>query len=146
MLEMLLSIPGPRFLIIFPLLTVAAIMVGRVLINGSRSTLRLPSPAEFDPVTIACLRGGWKNLVDLNLRPMPDDDPFAREPWIPANDMVILVSFADPEGKPFVELLVRTPAQMAAGTATRVHVPITGLPGGVPPEAGTHIRLHMLAG
>jgi flagellar motor switch/type III secretory pathway protein FliN len=49
---------------------------------------------------LACLRGGWKNLVDLNLKPVPADDPFAREPWIPAHDMVILVSFDAPDGKP----------------------------------------------
>ncbi len=49
---------------------------------------------------LACLRGGWKNLVDLNLKPVPADDPFAREPWIPARDMVILVSFEASDGKP----------------------------------------------
>jgi flagellar motor switch/type III secretory pathway protein FliN len=50
-------------------------------------------------VLLSCLRGGWKNLVDLNLRPMPADDPFAEQPWIPARDMVIIVSFNGADGK-----------------------------------------------
>jgi hypothetical protein len=56
--------------------------------------------AEGGEALLSCLRGGWKNLVDLNLRPMPTDDPFAREPWIPAQDMVIIVSFNGADGKP----------------------------------------------
>jgi flagellar motor switch/type III secretory pathway protein FliN len=55
---------------------------------------------EGQEAVLSCLRGGWKNLVDLNLRPMPADDPFAREPWIPAQDMVIIVSFNGADGKP----------------------------------------------
>ena len=49
---------------------------------------------------LSCLRGGWKNLVDLNLRPMPADDPFAEKPWIPPQDMVIVVAFKGADGKP----------------------------------------------
>ena len=49
---------------------------------------------------LSCLRGGWKNLVDLNLRPVPADDPFARNPWIPPRDMVIQVSFNGTDGRP----------------------------------------------
>jgi flagellar motor switch/type III secretory pathway protein FliN len=48
---------------------------------------------------LSCLRGGWKNLVDLNLRPMPSGDPFAENPWIPAQDMVIITSFKGSDGK-----------------------------------------------
>jgi hypothetical protein len=48
---------------------------------------------------LSCLRGGWKNLVDLNLRPMPADDPFAEKPWIPPQEMVIIVSFNGTDGK-----------------------------------------------
>lgn len=55
---------------------------------------------EVRETLLACLRGGWKNLVDLNLRPMPAGDPFARDPWIPAQDMVITVSLNDPDGRP----------------------------------------------
>ena len=48
---------------------------------------------------LSCLRGGWKNLVDLNLRPVPSDDPFAVKPWIPPGDMVIIVAFGGADGK-----------------------------------------------
>jgi flagellar motor switch/type III secretory pathway protein FliN len=48
---------------------------------------------------LSCLRGGWKNLVDLNLRSMPADDPFAEKPWIPPQDMVIVVAFKGTDGK-----------------------------------------------
>ncbi len=49
---------------------------------------------------LACLRGGWKNLVDLNLKPTPSDDPFAAKPWITGNEMVIIVSFNGTDGTP----------------------------------------------
>ena len=48
---------------------------------------------------LSCLRGGWKNLVDLNLRSMPADDPFAAKPWVPPHDMVVIVSFKGTDGK-----------------------------------------------
>ena len=56
--------------------------------------------AEGGEAMLSCLRGGCKNLVDLNLRQMPADDPFARKPWIPDQDMVIMVSFNGRDGKP----------------------------------------------
>jgi flagellar motor switch/type III secretory pathway protein FliN len=49
---------------------------------------------------LACLRGGWKNLVELNLQPTPADDPFAAKPWINGNEMVVTVSFNGTDGKP----------------------------------------------
>jgi flagellar motor switch/type III secretory pathway protein FliN len=54
---------------------------------------------EARQALLSCLRGGWKNLVDLNLRPMPADDPFAEKPWIPPHDMVVTVSFNGTDGK-----------------------------------------------
>jgi len=54
---------------------------------------------EARQALLSCLRGGWKNLVDLNLRPMPADDPFAAKPWIPPRDMVVTVSFDGTDGK-----------------------------------------------
>jgi flagellar motor switch/type III secretory pathway protein FliN len=49
---------------------------------------------------LSCLRGGWKNLVDLNLRQMPAGDPFSREPRIDGTEMVVIVTFNDADGKP----------------------------------------------
>jgi flagellar motor switch/type III secretory pathway protein FliN len=54
---------------------------------------------------LSCLRGGWKNLVDLNLRPMPADDPFTEKPWIPPQDMVIVVAFKGADGKPAMAIV-----------------------------------------
>jgi flagellar motor switch/type III secretory pathway protein FliN len=54
---------------------------------------------EGGEALLSCLRGGWKNLVDLNLRQMPVGDPFAREPRIDASEMVIIVTFNDVDGK-----------------------------------------------
>ncbi len=54
---------------------------------------------------LACLRGGWKNLVDLSLRPIPEDDPFSREPGLSEHEMVIIVTLNDPRGKPAMSLV-----------------------------------------
>lgn len=52
---------------------------------------------------------------------------------------------ADPQGAAFVEIIVRSDAQVAAGQATRLRVPLTGLPGGKVPERGTRVRLDLRA-
>jgi flagellar motor switch/type III secretory pathway protein FliN len=64
--------------------------------SPAQAGLDLPDARE---ALLSCLRGGWKNLVDLNLRPVPADDPFAVKPWIPSRDMVIVVSFDGADGK-----------------------------------------------
>jgi len=43
---------------------------------------------------LACLRGGWKNLVDMRLATIPLDDPRARAEAIPRNEMIVVVSVA----------------------------------------------------
>jgi flagellar motor switch/type III secretory pathway protein FliN len=43
---------------------------------------------------LACLRGGWKNLVDMRLDGVPVDDPRAQAGAIPRNEMIIVVSVA----------------------------------------------------
>ncbi|MBI5485107.1 MAG: TIGR04222 domain-containing membrane protein [Deltaproteobacteria bacterium] len=63
MLELLRSIPGPQFLILFPLLVIAGIAIGRMQINNGRSGLRMPELSEFSPSSIACLRGGWELVL-----------------------------------------------------------------------------------
>jgi len=72
--------------------------------DGSPVHAALGQPGAREAL-LACLRGGWKNLVDLNLRPMPADDPFAEKPWIPAHDMVIIVSFNGADGTPAMVLV-----------------------------------------
>ncbi len=67
--------------------------------KGTAVSAAMGTP-EAREALLSCLRGGWKNLVDLNLRPMPADDPFATKPWIPARDMVIWVSYNGTDGKP----------------------------------------------
>jgi flagellar motor switch/type III secretory pathway protein FliN len=66
--------------------------------EGSQAHAALDRPDAREAL-LSCLRGGWKNLVDLNLRPIPADDPFAGKPWIPPRDMVIIVSFDGADGK-----------------------------------------------
>jgi len=67
--------------------------------RGTAISAAIAEPGAREAV-LSCLRGGWKNLVDLNLRPTPADDPFAVKPWINGNEMVIIVSFDGTDGKP----------------------------------------------
>ena len=67
MLELLRNIPGPQFLVIFPLLVISGIVIGRLLINSGQSGLRMPEPSEFSPSTIACLRGGWELVLKTTI-------------------------------------------------------------------------------
>jgi len=49
---------------------------------------------------LACLRGGWKHLVDFNLRVVPESDPVLKaSPLVRENEMVILVRAADPDSR-----------------------------------------------
>ncbi|HET6487361.1 MAG TPA: hypothetical protein VFH83_13120 [Spirochaetia bacterium] len=49
---------------------------------------------------LACLRGGWKHLVDLNLRVVPENDPVQNAaPLVRENEMVILVRAAATDGR-----------------------------------------------
>lgn len=63
MLELLRSIPGQLFLVIFPLLVIVAIVLGRRLINGSQAGCRMPEPSSLSPSAIAALRGDWELVL-----------------------------------------------------------------------------------
>lgn len=63
MLELLQDIPGTQFLILFPLLVIAGIIIGRCAINSGQSGLRMPEPSVYSPTTIASLRGGWELVL-----------------------------------------------------------------------------------
>lgn len=67
--------------------------------NGTPVSAAMGNNAAREAL-LACLRGGWKNLVDLNLKPTPADDPFAEKPWINGNEMVVIVSFNGTDGTP----------------------------------------------
>jgi len=54
--------------------------------------------AEGVSAVLSCLRGGWKNAVDLNLHPVPDGEAFLRDLPINQREMVITVTFGG-EGK-----------------------------------------------
>lgn len=63
MLEFIRSIPGPQFLLYFSLFTLAAVIVGRLIINAPSRGLRMPEPSSFPPSTVAVLRGGWELVI-----------------------------------------------------------------------------------
>ncbi len=67
MFEMLHSIPGPQFLLIFPLLVISGIVVGRSVTNRGRDLHRMPPPSAFPPATIARLRGGWELVLKTTI-------------------------------------------------------------------------------
>ena len=69
------------------------------------------------------------------------------EEQIPAGQVEAVVrdSVADPQGEAFMEVTVQTPEQEAHGRATRVRVPLAGLPGGKAPSPGTKVRMQMQA-
>jgi flagellar motor switch/type III secretory pathway protein FliN len=48
--------------------------------------------AGFRDALLACLRGGWKSLVDMRLTGVPVDDPRAQAGAIPRNEMIIVIS------------------------------------------------------
>lgn len=61
--------------------------------------------ADERDALLACLRGGWRNLVDLNLASVPPEEA-ARVSAISPNEMVILVTFASREdGRPILALV-----------------------------------------
>jgi uncharacterized protein (TIGR04222 family) len=64
MADLLKSIPGPQFLIFFPLLVFVILAVARfVMKNMHYADSTLPEPSRFDPAAIAALRGGWKLVL-----------------------------------------------------------------------------------
>ena len=69
------------------------------------------------------------------------------EEQIPAGmvEAVVRDSVADPQGQAFVEIIVQTDDQTAGGRATRVRVPISGIPDGKAPANGTKVRMMMEA-
>jgi magnesium transporter len=73
--------------------------------------------------------------------------PTFEEVQIPAGlvEAVVRDTVADPEGEPFLEIVVQTDEQTSTGSATRVRVPLAGVPGGVAPVAGSRVRMKMEA-
>ena len=64
MIEMLLQIPGPTFLLYFIGLSIICIVLGRLWVNADGSTqYPLPELTRFDSVTIAALRGSWTSVI-----------------------------------------------------------------------------------
>lgn len=64
MIEFLRSIPGPRFLLLFPLLVALCLAVARFAVRGDRSgDGAFPEPSRFTPAAIAALRGGWELVL-----------------------------------------------------------------------------------
>ncbi len=56
--------------------------------------------AEGQEALLAALRGGWKNFVDLHLRPVDAEDAIAQPGAIPENEMVIVITLGrDGTGK-----------------------------------------------
>ncbi len=72
-----------------------------------RPSSPLAEAAERDTnALLACLRGGWKHLVDLNLQAVPAGDPLRNSVrLIHENEMVICVRAAGPDGATAVALL-----------------------------------------
>ncbi len=63
MLDILVQIPGPIFLVLFTGLSVVCIFIGWLWVNADGSTqYPLPELTRFDPLTLAALRGG-RNAV-----------------------------------------------------------------------------------
>jgi uncharacterized protein (TIGR04222 family) len=64
MIEFLQSIPGPQFLLVFPLLVSACLVIAKFLVREEQhQAYSLPEPGRFSPVEIAALRGGWKLVL-----------------------------------------------------------------------------------
>lgn len=66
--------------------------------SGSWDTLL--KGAEAVLVVTSCLRGGWKNVVDLNLRPAPEGDAMLKESPINEREMVVTVAYGGGEKEP----------------------------------------------
>jgi flagellar motor switch protein FliM len=71
--------------------------------------------AGLDPVSVgACLRGAWRNIVDLNLKTVKSAERFEELPRINLDEMIILIKIAGAEGQeifvvypyPFLESLL----------------------------------------
>jgi uncharacterized protein (TIGR04222 family) len=63
MLELLRSIPGAYFLLLYPLIAVAAALCGRYIINLLQSGSAMPEPSSVSPTAIAALRGDWELVL-----------------------------------------------------------------------------------
>jgi flagellar motor switch/type III secretory pathway protein FliN len=57
----------------------------------------LEGPGNRD-VLLACLRGGWKSVVDMRLTGVPVDDPRSQSGAIPRNEMIIVISVSGRQG------------------------------------------------
>jgi uncharacterized protein (TIGR04222 family) len=63
MVELLRSIPGPQFLVLFALLVVIVSVLGKMMIARLEEVGHLPGATTFSPSALAALRGGWELAV-----------------------------------------------------------------------------------
>ena len=73
--------------------------------------------------------------------------PVFAEEQIPAGfvEATVRDTVADPQGEPFVEIIVQTDEQATTEKATRVRVPLAGVPDGKAPAIGSRVRMKMEA-
>lgn len=63
MIDFIISIPGPRYLLYYAVFSAAVIIISKIIAyNDGTGVKKTPSPAEFDPFELACINGGI-NLV-----------------------------------------------------------------------------------
>ena len=65
MLDWLVKIPGPEFLMYYSLMGLLGIGVGWWLVRGSDGGYPLPDKNQFEPITFAVLRGRWQAAIDV---------------------------------------------------------------------------------
>lgn len=64
MIELLLHMSGPDFLVFFALISIVCIVTCSYWVNEDGTTqYPLPEPTHFDPVSIALLRKGWSSVI-----------------------------------------------------------------------------------
>jgi len=75
LLDPVIHLPGPEFLILFGVLTVMGLIAARILVNRStRSDLpRLKIPERLDPYAIAYLRGGDTEVIRTAMVELVED-------------------------------------------------------------------------
>jgi len=68
MIELLRSIPGPRFLLYYPLLVTATVLIARLLLHDrSPGFVAPPDPSRFSPAALAAWQGGWRQMLKTAL-------------------------------------------------------------------------------
>lgn len=67
MIDILVAIPGPAFLLIYAALIVTTVLVGWLLVNSQTRGCLQPTFTQYTPTEIAYLRGGWKAVLQTVL-------------------------------------------------------------------------------